>query len=582
GAAAAAPPTPAATDSSDATAKLSDAQTGAPAANAQDEADATTVAECAATPSSDLADPESDATGWESGYWYNETLDVNQSDGLTDEERESVVARTMARVEAVRCIEFDESVPVSVISREQFRESDVAGGNVSEALRAFDNAKFESMFLVGEETDSIEVQRQNRGSGVLGFYSPQADRIVVVAENADELRLDEITLAHELVHAWQDQRFGLESDPLEVNLRDEVNARNGIVEGDASYVDRLYQRQCRQGWDCLAGRESGAASQLANIGVYMLKYQPYSDGPAFVRMAERLGGWDAVNDLYTDLPASSEQVIHPQRYGVDEPTDVALNDSATDAWERIRPPDRPDYAEVGEAGLMAMFVFPYYDSGGQTEVVAPAQWFNQNETGNVSDFDPLNYESAYSTGWDGDRLHAYENESGEQAYVWRLAWDSPQDAEQFVEGYERVLRYWGGQQLGPNTWRIDDGGFADAFYVDVNATTVTVVNAPTVGQLSNVEADADPVAPGTSADDAASESDGTTTDDGDGTTTDDGDGTTTDDGDASATDDADGTDGDAAAEATMVTETTTEDDGGAKADATEDGEDDETETTTAE
>ena len=27
-------------------------------------------------------DPESDVLGWENGYWHNETIDVDQSDGL--------------------------------------------------------------------------------------------------------------------------------------------------------------------------------------------------------------------------------------------------------------------------------------------------------------------------------------------------------------------------------------------------------------------------------------------------------------------------------------------------------------------
>ncbi|QLH75768.1 hypothetical protein HZS55_02290 [Halosimplex rubrum] len=46
-------------------------------------------------------DPETDRLGWEGGYWYNETIDVNQTDGLSESERSALVARTMARVERV-------------------------------------------------------------------------------------------------------------------------------------------------------------------------------------------------------------------------------------------------------------------------------------------------------------------------------------------------------------------------------------------------------------------------------------------------------------------------------------------------
>ncbi len=447
---------------------------------------------CAATPPEDGADPDSDVKGWENGVWYDESIDVNQDDGIQKAERRKIVSRTMARVEAVRCIEFDQRVPVSVLSREEYRQRQ-ASQNVSEELRTFDNAKFEALLLVGEDEDSIAVQNENRGSGVLGFYSPRNDRIVVIAESAEELRIDELTLAHELMHAWQDQQFDLAGSPFDGKLRDQVNARNGVVEGDASYTETLYARQCGANWECLDAPRRESAGELANIGVYLVKFQPYSDGPAFVRMVRNVGGWDAVNDLYENLPASTEQVIHPLRYRSDPPTNVTLNDTATDGWSRVRAPDRPGYARLGEAAVMMSFVYPYYHSQGQTQLVSAAEWFDYNQSGNVSEFDPLNYESNYSTGWDGDRLHVYENENGSLSYVWRLAWDSPQNARQFVAGYERLLRYWGGQQVGPNAWRIPDGKFADAFYVDIDGRNVTIVNAPTVAELSEVRPEVGPV-----------------------------------------------------------------------------------------
>ncbi|MFC4551388.1 MULTISPECIES: Hvo_1808 family surface protein [Halorussus] len=442
---------------------------------------------CGGSVPADLADPQSDVKGWENGYWYNESIDISQSDGVQKAERERLVSRTMARVEAVRCIEFNRSVPVSVVSRQQFANRQ-ARQNASPGLRAFDNAKFEALFLVNESADSIAVQNRNRGSNVLGFYSPRADRIVVIAENAKSLRIDELTLAHELMHAWQDQQYNLTGDPFGAKLRDQVNARNGLIEGDASYTERLYERQCKQGtWDCLQRpSDQRAQTNLANMGIYLLKYQPYSDGPAFVRLVQNVGGWDAVNALYENPPASTEQVIHPERYEADPPTNVTLADQTGGDWSRVRAPNRPGYGSLGEAGLMAMFIYPYYHSGGQSRVIPPSQWFNRNESGEIKTFDPLDYKSQYTTGWDGDRLHVYRNGSGELGYVWKLAWDSPQDARQFVAGYRKVLRYWGAEQVGENTWRIADSGFADAFHVAVEGNVVTITNAPTVDQLSAV------------------------------------------------------------------------------------------------
>jgi hypothetical protein len=78
-------------------------------------------------------DPESDVVGWEAGYWYNESIDVDQSDGLSDAELEAYVARAMARVEHLREKEFQSEVPVSVQSRESFRNRSPTGGNGTNA-----------------------------------------------------------------------------------------------------------------------------------------------------------------------------------------------------------------------------------------------------------------------------------------------------------------------------------------------------------------------------------------------------------------------------------------------------------------
>lgn len=452
-------------------------------------------ANCAVEPPANQSDPESDVIGWEDGTWYTETLQVNQSDGVNASEQAAILDRTMARTEAIRCIEFNESVPVTVISRAEYREmvrnGNLTSGEMTPALRTFDNAKFEALFLIDETEDSIEVQKANRAAGVLGFYSPRDDQIFLIAEDRENLRIEERVLAHELLHAWQDQQYNLSSEELSPRQRDEGNAVAGVVEGDPRYVDWLYQQRCRSGdWNgtCLVPpAEGGQAGRLANLGVYVLKFQPYSDGPEMVRLVRTVGGWDAVNELYERPPESTEQVIHPERYRNDAPTDPNITDQTTENWTRVRPEQRPDYGSVGEAAVMSMFVYPLYDSQGEETIVSADDWLNFDEEGNVSRFDPFDYESNYSSGWDGDRLHVYESsETNETAYVWRLSWDSPQDAQQFRAGYERVLQYWGGQQVGPQTYRISEGGFEDAFYVSVDGRNVTIVNAPTVDQLDEV------------------------------------------------------------------------------------------------
>ncbi|PSP54924.1 hypothetical protein BRC82_07945 [Halobacteriales archaeon QS_1_67_19] len=437
-------------------------------------------------------DPDEDVLGWEDGVWHNETIAVNPENGLNDTELNRTVSRAMARVEQIRGLEFDERVPVEIVTRDEFRENRTDRSTPADR-RLFDNAKFEALFMITESTDSLAVQNQNSGSAVGGFYDPTQERIVVVSENTSTPKLNEITLSQELFHALQDQQFNISS--FNQSTRELHNARDGVIEGDGNYVDHLYSQRCQNEWDgdCLMPTgQSEAGGELANIGPYLVKFQPYSDGPAFVEQVRDDGGWEAVDALYEEPPASTEQVIHPDKYGEDEPAEFSVADRSADEWERLTFENRPNYASVGEAGIFTMFMYPYYDSEGQTQIVPARQFFNMNEDGELREFDPLNYNSSYSDGWDGDKLVVYasdETPRNETAYVWKTVWDSERDAAEFVEGYEQLLDYWGAEEVEghENTWRISrDGEFDDAYYARQDGDTVVIVNAPSVEQLPDV------------------------------------------------------------------------------------------------
>ena len=75
--------------------------------------------------------------------------------------------------------------------------------------------------------------------------------------------------------------------------------------------------------------------------------------------SRRLGGWDAVNALYDDLPRSTEQILHPDKYRAGEepvavklPTDAGGRDGRrldrVDAGHVRRVPDRRLAARVGD------------------------------------------------------------------------------------------------------------------------------------------------------------------------------------------------------------------------------------------
>jgi hypothetical protein len=426
----------------------------------------------APTPShDDFDDPPADRLGWEGGYWYDEPLDVNASDGLNESEREVVVARTMARVERVRGLEFEREVPVDVVSRETY----LAEENVT--ATAWDEQVWEALLLVGEDRSVETVFESFYGASVQGSYVPSEDRIVVVSESADSPprpTVDSRTLAHELVHALQDQHFPSVFDRANLT-RDERLARQGLIEGDAGYVEDLYERRCRDGnWSCLERPSSDGASLDGDMGVYVATYQPYSDGPAFVHRLRQRGGWAAVNDAYAAPPTSSAQVIHPERYPDWSPEAVRVPDRSASNWSRF---DRsPPGTTVGEASLFATV----WANGG-TETFHLQRPSRPHRA--------YNYTHRTTAGWVGDRLVPYRNESGATGYVLRVEWATAGDAAAFAIAYRDLLRTRrGAERREGDVLVVPAGPYADAFRVERSGTTVTIVNAPTVEALESVHA----------------------------------------------------------------------------------------------
>ncbi|WP_338740979.1 Hvo_1808 family surface protein [Haloplanus salilacus] len=430
---------------------------------------APTTAEATPTPTPDrdgFADPETDRLGWEAGYWYDEPLEVNASDGLNQSERAAVVARTMARIERIRNLEFESAVPVDVVDREAYR----ARENVT--ATAFDEQVWEALLLVGEDRSVEAVFESFYGASVQGSYVPSEDRIVVVSD-ADRPTIDRRTLTHELVHALQDQHFGFDRNASEP--RDARLARQALTEGDAGYVADLYEERCGTTWSCLPRPDGGPVAGLdGDMGVYVAAYQPYSDGPAFVHHLRERGGWSAVDAAYDAPPTSASQVIHPDRYSEWSPERVRIEDRSAGNWSRF---DRaPPGTTVGEASVFATL----HANGG----VEP--FHLQRPTRSHRRY---NYTHPTSTGWVGDRLVPYRSVEGEYGYVFRTEWETTGDAAAFAIAYRGLLgERWGAERRDGDVLVVPSGPYADAFRVERSGTTVTVTNAPTVADLDAVHA----------------------------------------------------------------------------------------------
>ncbi|NHN41640.1 hypothetical protein G9C85_08340 [Halorubellus sp. JP-L1] len=419
-----------------------------------------------AEPDSNRPDPDADVLGWEDGYWWNDSVAVDASDGLSKAELEVVTARMMARIERIRGHEFTEDVRVRVISHDEYR----SGGSDDPEGTPTEEQFWEATFVVGEDDGVAESFDALYGSAVQGYYSN--GRIVVIGSgDGGDLRISRATLVHELEHALQDQQLTLR---VNASTRDGTLAGRGITEGDANYVESLYEARCEDGrFDCVSvpdgdgeGNTDGGGERLAyNRGLFVSTFVPYAEGAEFVAALRERGGWAAVDDGFETQPASTEQVIHPDAYPDERPERVTVRDRSNAPWNRVG-----DGEVVGEATAYAAL---WYND------VVPRDHLTSTEDGRYT------YDHPITAGWGGDRLVAYEND-GQHGYVWKTTWDSTGDAREFATAYRDLLESKDATARGDGVYVIEDGAFADAFRVVRTDETVVVVNAPTVGALDGV------------------------------------------------------------------------------------------------
>ena len=455
-------------------------------------ADEELVHECAAEPPDYFADPPdgNDTIGWFDGYWYNEPLEIDAEDGLTQDELDEVSKRTAARFEAMRCLTFDSLPPVEIMDREEFAaETEAQYADVDEASAQFDNAQFEAMLTISSDEDAVEVRQADRAAVVGGYYDFINDEVVVISDDPDQLQLDEAILAHELGHALQNQHFDLAQ--YERPTQDLDNAKLGVIEGDVHRIEDEYLAYCEEElWNepcILDDSEQDDPQEPPSWGLYFMQFQPYTDGQNFVDHVYEDGGWDAVDALYEDMPNSSVDVIYPERYGEFEPADLEVEDRSSEDWERLDPPQGPDYNVIGQAGLSAMFMGQSYEaiSAGQNNNILEINEFLPQDPEN-----PINYDLEQTSGWAGDRLYAYgETDGDDHAVVWKLAWEDEQDLTDFVRGYEELAEARGGEPVEgtAHTYAFGDGSDFDmAVTLYPDEDRLWIVTAPTTDDLTAV------------------------------------------------------------------------------------------------
>lgn len=363
----------------------------------------------------------------------------------------AVTPRVARRVEALRELRFDEVprprvVDSAFLNRLSRRALERAGGDED-----LDHDEAETR-IVGllQPDEELEDAYGATGDLAAAAYDTETDRLYVIGDAvAPNRALVEFVIAHELTHALEDERFGL---PEGEGTDDGALAAIALSEGTATSLMTDYGAEFIPPLDLLEGA-AGLSAGTGGVPQFYLDQLlwAYTGGERFVAELRRLGGgWKLVDyALSTRPPASTEQVIHAQKYLADErPVDVSIRAVALEdaGWERA---DRGSLGELTTAQMLAVGV-PQAVAGGA------------------------------AAGWGGDAYELWRRGSGgpdcahpcreDHVLAVRWSWDSPADVGEFAAAAAAYAEQGlAGTRRRDGVWEVEDGALALASAADESA-----------------------------------------------------------------------------------------------------------------
>ena len=258
-------------------------------------------------------------------------------------------------------------------------------------LQAFD--------LLAPGTDLRALRRHLLLENVAGFYDerPGKRRLYAISSSQSLTPANQIVLAHELRHALQDQYADLHAMfPDSVgDFDDRRMAQLCLLEGDATLVMERFLLRRLPGGEGLGAEGLSLPTPPVEGAPPILRDQlarPYAVGLDFARALLGSGGWSALQQAWSRPPASTEQVMHPEKFAAGEaPRAMHI------AWA-------PSGGSLLNEGVLGeLFASTLLDQ----EPPAPA-----------------------TMGWGGDLFRVWDV-GGKTLLVWRSSWDSESDRREF-------------------------------------------------------------------------------------------------------------------------------------------------------
>jgi len=332
------------------------------------------------------------------------------------------------------------------------KDEEAAREEMGAQLEAW-NIALRLLHLLGPDDDLLDASTTFQGS-VVGRYYPSLNKLALIFGGEEITPEDELILVHEYVHSFQDGRWDIEEMNKLVEKDDDENSSSEFAttvsclrEGDAMLAMFHYAREVYgpDWYDQIYGEEAEdpepEPEEELRPALKRYFYFNYNECVLFVDAIYDWGGWEAVNDLYDDVPRSTEAILHPDRYLADR--DIGSIVPLPELHEELDGWNRLSLGPFGEFD-----VYNYLLTILEDETAA----------------------AAASTGWDGGRMAVYTNEDddGDQQVLVHigLAFDTDADRDEFLRAFQDVLaKIASAQEPGENgiSWT-EESAFGQAWW----------------------------------------------------------------------------------------------------------------------
>jgi hypothetical protein len=328
-------------------------------------------------------------------------------------------------------IPFKGDVPLDFMSRPELARylREVFDAEYPVAKARADERLLTAFGLLDRGVDLRALRAKVMEENIAGFYDerPGHRRLFAVSADRRMSPMNQLVLAHELRHALQDQYVDLQGQlPDEVSDFDDRRlASVSLLEGDATLVMERFLMRRVPGAEDAAGL-LGASMPTPDVPgappvVRDQLVRPYLVGLDFVSALVARGGWESVAAAWKRPPASTEQVLHVEKFiSREEPRSV-------DAVAGPRGGHLVADGVLGELLIQTLL-------GGAS---APAE------------------------GWGGDRYSVWDVRD-KTLLVWRSVWDTEAAARAFRAAFLDRLAAGGGASREKAGFRIygTAGGWA--------------------------------------------------------------------------------------------------------------------------